>query len=167
MLIKTSVLNRLPCLVASPGTIFFSSLPVPNCFLTVCFLTLVAAASRAVFARKLLAVSGRAFPNISATTCLAIETTHFYKRKNYSFTNNLWKCAQSSFRPSKKTLIATKLYLCWSNDPVASFFFGLNNGSFPKQHKKSLDTVKCKRFFRFSFLSNQSWSYAKTFWSAV
>ena len=75
-----SIRDRLDCLADFVGMILLCLLPLPNCFIRVCFPTLFAAVLKIFLPLTTSAISGTANSNKSAPTRFAAGT--IYLRKN-------------------------------------------------------------------------------------
>ena len=79
MFAKMSLRDRLDCLVDLVGMILLCLLPLPNCFLRVCFPTLFAADLKDFLPLITSPISGAANSNKSAPTRFAAGTTYLRK----------------------------------------------------------------------------------------
>ena len=80
MFANMSLRHRLDCLVYFVGMILLCLLPLPNCFIRVCFLTLFAAVLKDFLPLITSPISGAANSNMSAPMRFAAGTTYLRKK---------------------------------------------------------------------------------------
>ena len=166
MFVKMSLPDRLVCFAdfvgmnllarRTPKAPLLFLLPLLNCFLRVCLLTLFAAVLKFFPPRTTSANSRHSWHSCNlwhskvqqnSTYAFCSWDDIFAKKYDCSSRNNLCKCTDSPSTLSTNTSIEWNIYFSWSNHLVTSFRLEMNVGSILERQIKTSDTDRYKRYF--------------------